>query len=95
MPVLNDFPLGISLILVVLLTVTLAVGFLIFIRVYIRRHFNISDETDDTFSFMPGQSPLFMGLLSPLSPSLIGKITPVQYPSFQPKRLLSAHSTAM
>ena len=48
MQYLNDLPLGISLVIVVLLTVAIATGFLIFTRVYIRRHFNISDETDDT-----------------------------------------------
>jgi hypothetical protein len=62
MPVLNDLPLGISLIIVVLLTVMLAVGLLIFTRVYIRRHFNISDETDDTVQFYAGAIAAFYGI---------------------------------
>jgi len=59
---LNDLPLVISLIIVVLFTVTLAVGFLIFTRVYIRRHFNISDETDDTVQFYAGAIAAFYGI---------------------------------
>ncbi len=62
MQYLNELPLGISLTIVVLLTVTLAVGFLIFTRVYIRRHFNISDETDDTVQFYAGAIAAFYGI---------------------------------
>ncbi|MBA3873112.1 MAG: DUF4239 domain-containing protein [Anaerolineae bacterium] len=62
MQYLNNLPLAISLIIVVLLTVTLAVGFLVFTRVYIRRHFNISDETDDTVQFYAGAIAAFYGI---------------------------------
>src|SRR4051812_39096486 len=59
---LTDLPLVVSLVLVELLTVALAVGFLIITRVYIRRHFNISDETDDTVQFYAGAIAAFYGI---------------------------------
>ena len=62
MQYLNELPLVLSLALIVGLTVTLAVGLLIFTRVYIRRHFNISDETDDTVQFYAGAIAAFYGI---------------------------------
>lgn len=62
MQTLAELPLGISLILVVLLTVMLAVGCLIFTRRCIRQHFNISDETDDTVQFYAGAIAAFYGI---------------------------------
>jgi len=80
MQTLAELPMRISLILIVLLTVTLAVGCLIFTRRYIRQHFNISDETDDTVQFYAGQSLRFMALPLPSSLSPIGKTTPAPNP---------------
>ncbi len=62
MQYLTDLPLGISLILVILLTVAIAVGFLAITRVSIRRHFNISDDTDDTVQFYAGAIAAFYGI---------------------------------
>jgi len=62
MPNLTDLPLGISLALIELLAITLAVGFLILTRGYIQRHFNTSDETDDTVQFYAGAIAAFYGI---------------------------------
>ena len=62
MQYLIDLPLVISLFIVIVLTVALAVGFLLFTRIYIRRHFNISDETDDTVQFYAGAIAAFYGI---------------------------------
>ena len=62
MPYLTDLPLVVSLVLVELLTVALAVGFLIITRVYIRKLFSISDETDDTVQFYAGAIAAFYGI---------------------------------
>lgn len=62
MPLLNDLPIALSLLLIIALTVTVAVGGLIFTRVYIRHHFGISDETDDTVQFFAGAIAAFYGI---------------------------------
>lgn len=62
MQLLNDLPIAVSLILVILITVTLAVGGLIITRRYIRHHFGISDETDDTVQFYAGAIAAFYGI---------------------------------
>lgn len=62
MQFLTDLPIGISLSLMVLLMVSLAIGFLIVTRGYIRRQFNISNETDDTVHFYAGAIGAFYGI---------------------------------
>ncbi len=62
MQLLNDLPIAVSLLIVIAVTVSLAVGGLVFTRVYIRHLFGISDETDDTVQFYAGAIAAFYGI---------------------------------
>ncbi|MCA0455588.1 MAG: DUF4239 domain-containing protein [Chloroflexi bacterium] len=59
---LNDLPIAVSLLLVILITVALAVSGLLVTRRYIRHHFGISDETDDTVQFYAAAIAAFYGI---------------------------------
>lgn len=62
MPSLSNLPIAVSLLLVIIITVAIAVTGLLVTRRYIRHHFGISDETDDTVQFYAAAIAAFYGI---------------------------------